>query len=59
VQALRAEMNQAMKNTRAEMLAVLTADQRAQFEQLVKERKARHEEMRGRRPDQQNDDNDQ
>jgi Spy/CpxP family protein refolding chaperone len=59
VQALRAEMNQAMKTTRAEMLTVLTPDQRTQFEQLVKERKARHEEMRGRRPNQQNDDNDQ
>jgi Spy/CpxP family protein refolding chaperone len=59
VEALRTEMNQAMKTTRAEMLAVLTADQRTQFEQLVKERKARHEEMRGRRPNQQNDDNDQ
>lgn len=59
LQALRAEINQAMKTTRAEMLAILTPDQRTQFEQLVKERKARHEEMRGRRPNQQNDDNDQ
>jgi len=58
-QALRAEMNKAMKTTRAEMLTVLTPEQRTQFEQLVKERKARHEEMRGRRPNQQNDDNDQ
>jgi periplasmic protein CpxP/Spy len=58
-QALRAEMNKAMKATREEMLTVLTPDQRTQFEQLVKERKARHEEMRGRRPNQQNDDNDQ
>jgi protein CpxP len=58
-QGLRAEMNKAMKNTRSEMLTMLTPDQRTQFEQLVKERKARHEEMRGRRPNQQNDDNDQ
>jgi Spy/CpxP family protein refolding chaperone len=59
VQALRAEMNKAMKATHEEMLGVLTPDQRTQFEQLIKERKARHEEMRGRRPNQPNDDNDQ
>lgn len=59
VQALRAEMNKAMKATHEEMLAVLTPDQRTQFEQLIKERKARHEEMRERRPNQPNDDNDQ
>jgi Spy/CpxP family protein refolding chaperone len=59
MQALSAEIIKAMKTTREEMLTVLTPDQRTQFEQLVKERKARHQEMRGRRPNQQNDDNDQ
>jgi Spy/CpxP family protein refolding chaperone len=59
VQALRSEINKAMKTTREEMLTVLTADQRTQFEQLVRERKTRREEMRGRRPNQPNDDNDQ
>ncbi|MDT4951868.1 MAG: motif family protein [Acidobacteriota bacterium] len=59
MQALRSEVEQAMKGTRKEMLAILTAEQRTQLEQLVKERKARHEEKRGRRPDQQNENNNQ
>jgi Spy/CpxP family protein refolding chaperone len=55
-QALRAEIGQAMRGTRQEMLNILTEEQRTQFEQLVKERKARHEERRGRGMNQQNDD---
>jgi Spy/CpxP family protein refolding chaperone len=61
-QALRAEMGQAMKGMRQEMLSVLTEEQRAQLEQLRQEREARHQERRGgggRRMNQQNDDNDQ
>lgn len=59
MQTLRAEVEQAMRSTHEEMLAVLTAEQRTQLEQLVKEQKARRKEMRGRRPGQQNEDNDQ
>ncbi len=55
-QALRAEIGQAMKGQRQEMLNLLTPEQRTQLEQLVKERKARQGERRGRRMDQQNDD---
>ena len=55
-QQLRTEMRQGMKGMREEMLAVLTPEQRTQLEQLMKERKARHEERRGRRMDQQNND---
>ena len=59
-QALRAEMGQAMKGMRQEMLSVLTEEQRAQLEQLRQERKARHQGRRGGRGmNQQNDDNDQ
>ena len=59
MQTLRGEMEQAMRSTHEEMLAVLTAEQRTQLEQLVKEQKARRKEMRGRRAGQQNEDNDQ
>jgi Spy/CpxP family protein refolding chaperone len=59
MRALRAEIEQAMRSTHEEMLAVLTAEQRTQLEQLVKEQKARRKEMRGRRQGQQNEDNDQ
>ncbi len=55
-QALRAEIGQAMKGQRQEMLNLLTPEQRTQLEQLVQERKARQGERRGRRMDQQNDD---
>jgi protein CpxP len=57
-QALRAELGQARKAQHQEMLNVLTAEQRTQLEQMVKERKERHGEKRGRRMEQQdNDDN--
>jgi Spy/CpxP family protein refolding chaperone len=55
-QALRAELGQARKAQHQEMMGVLTAEQRTQFEQLIKERRDRHGEKRGRRMDQQNDD---
>ena len=47
-QALRAEIGQAMRGQRQEMLSLLTPEQRTQLEQLVQERKARHQEKRGR-----------
>jgi Spy/CpxP family protein refolding chaperone len=55
-QALRRELEQAMRNQHQEMLNVLTAEQRTQLEQLIKERKAKHEERRGRGMNQPNDD---
>ena len=55
-QALRAELGQAMKSQHQEMLGVLNAEQRTQLEQLIRERKARHEERRGRRMERQNND---
>jgi Spy/CpxP family protein refolding chaperone len=59
MQALRAEVEQAMRSTHEEMISVLTAEQRTQLEQLIKEQKARRKEMRKGRPSQQNEDNDQ
>jgi periplasmic protein CpxP/Spy len=57
-QALREELGQARRAQHQEMLGVLTAEQRTQLEQLMKERKERHGEKRGRRMEQQdNDDN--
>lgn len=59
-QELRSQLDQARQNQHQEMLNVLTTDQRAQLEQLKSERKARFGEGRGRRMNQQNnDDNDQ
>lgn len=55
-QALRAEMGPAMRVMRQEMLNILTEEQRTQLEQRAKERKARHQERRGRGMNQQNDD---
>ncbi len=59
MEALRGEMGQAMRGMRQERLNILTEEQRTQLEQLVKERKARHPERRGRGMNQQNDDDDQ
>jgi Spy/CpxP family protein refolding chaperone len=58
-QALRAEIGQSMRAQHQEMLGVLTPEQRTQLEQLMKERKARRGERRGRRMEQQNNDDDQ
>jgi Spy/CpxP family protein refolding chaperone len=57
-QALRAELGEARKAQHQEVLNVLTAEQRAQLEQLVKERRDRHGDKRGRRMEQQNNDDD-
>ncbi len=46
---LRVEMREATQRTRADILAILTPEQRTKFEQMEQERKARHEEWRGRR----------
>lgn len=48
-QTLRAELHNSMKRMRAEMVAILTPEQRTQLDQLEKERHARHGEMRERR----------
>jgi Spy/CpxP family protein refolding chaperone len=58
-QALRSELEQARRSQHQEMMNVLTSEQRTELEQLMKERKARHEEGRGRRMGQQNNDDDQ
>lgn len=58
-QALRAEVGQAKRAMHQEMLNVLTQEQRTQLEQLMRERKARHGERRGRRSDMQDNNNDQ
>ena len=49
IEALHTEMGRAIRATHEEMLAVLTPEQRTQLEQLIRERKARHGERRGRR----------
>lgn len=46
---LRGEIREAMKGARSELVNILTPEQRAKFEQAQQERKARHEERRGRR----------
>jgi Spy/CpxP family protein refolding chaperone len=57
MQALRAEIGQTMRAQHQEVLNILTQEQRAQLERMKEERKARHEERRGsRRMNQQNDD---
>jgi Spy/CpxP family protein refolding chaperone len=59
-QELRSQLDQARQSQQAEILNVLTSEQRAQLDQLKRERKARFGEGRGRRMNQQNnDDNDQ
>lgn len=60
MQALRAELGQAMRARHQEVLGILTQEQRTQLEQMKKERKARHAERRGGRGiNQQNNDDDQ
>ena len=54
-EALRAEMRESYKRMQDELLTLLTPDQRAKWEQLQQERKARHEERRARRQGQTND----
>jgi Spy/CpxP family protein refolding chaperone len=45
---LRAQIQESMKNTRAQLLNILTAEQRAKFDQMETEFKARREQMRER-----------
>lgn len=45
---LHEEIRRSMEGTRAETEAILTAEQKAQFEQMKNERKARHEERKAR-----------
>jgi Spy/CpxP family protein refolding chaperone len=59
LQALRAEMGEARRGIHQEMLNVLTQEQRTQLEQLMRERKARHGERRGRPMNQQDNNDDQ
>jgi protein CpxP len=54
-EALRAELRESYKRMQDELLTILTPDQRAKWEQLQQERKARHEERRARRQGQTND----
>jgi Spy/CpxP family protein refolding chaperone len=48
-QALRSQIDEAQKNMKTELLALLTAEQRTQYDQLEAKWKARREEMRARR----------
>ncbi|MGB7925412.1 MAG: Spy/CpxP family protein refolding chaperone [Pyrinomonadaceae bacterium] len=54
-EALRTELRETHKRMQDELLTILTPDQRAKFEQLKQERKARHEERRARRQGQTDD----
>jgi Spy/CpxP family protein refolding chaperone len=47
---LRQQLQESAKNMRAQLLTILTPDQRAKFDQMETEFKARHERMRERRP---------
>lgn len=57
-QELRSQLDQSRQSQHAELLNVLTAEQRTQLEQMLKERKGRFGEGRGRRMNQQNNDDD-
>lgn len=48
-QALRAQIDAAQQSMKSELLALLTPEQRTQYEQLEKDWKARRDEMRARR----------
>jgi Spy/CpxP family protein refolding chaperone len=53
---LREQIQESTKNMRAQLLAILTAEQRAKFDQMEKEFKARRDEMRERHRDRQEND---
>lgn len=56
-QALRTQIHESTKNMRAQLLAILTQDQRARLDQMEAEFKGRRERMRERRrPEPENDD---
>jgi Spy/CpxP family protein refolding chaperone len=48
-QALRAQIHESAQNMRSQLLALLTPDQRAKLDQMEMEHKARREQMRERR----------
>ncbi|MBA3767765.1 MAG: hypothetical protein H0W99_12420, partial [Acidobacteria bacterium] len=48
-QALRTQIHESTKNMRAELLAILTPDQRTRLDQMETEFKGRREQMRERR----------
>jgi periplasmic protein CpxP/Spy len=54
-EALRTELRETHKRMQDELLTILTPDQRAKWEQIKAERKARHEEKRARRQGQTTD----
>ncbi|HEY0005731.1 MAG TPA: Spy/CpxP family protein refolding chaperone [Pyrinomonadaceae bacterium] len=56
LEALRKEVRESMKQMHAEMLTILTPEQRARLEQLEAEHKARRQERRGRPDNQQDND---
>ena len=56
-EALRTELRESHKRMQDELLTILTPDQRAKWEQLKAERKARHEDWRKRRQGQTENDN--
>ena len=58
-QLLRNEIGEAMRAGHQEILNVLTGEQRTHLQQLVRERKDRHREGRGRRMMPKNNDDDQ
>ena len=47
--SLHEEISKSMRNSHADLFAILTPEQKAQLEEIKKERKARHKEMRERR----------
>jgi Spy/CpxP family protein refolding chaperone len=47
---LRQQLQESAKNMRAQLLTILTPDQRARFDQMETEFKARRQRMRERRP---------
>ena len=49
VKALREQIHESAKAMNAELLGILTPEQRTKFEQMQKERKARRDEMRQRK----------
>lgn len=53
--ALRQEIREARQNTRAHVEGILTAEQRAQIEEMRKARQTQREEMRRRRQERRND----
>ncbi len=47
--SLREEISNSMRNSHSDLLTILTPEQKTRLEEIKKERKARHQEMRERR----------